>query len=78
MVATKLYTKWVEAVVLKKASSISVANVLRENVVCRFRVPGRIISNNGAPFLNKDVRYLTEWYSIIHITSTPYYPKGNG
>ena len=33
---------------------------------------------SGTPFLNKDVHCLTEWYSITHTTSTPYYPKGNG
>ena len=54
------------------------ANFLRENKICCFRVPNKIISDNGTPFLNKDVRRLTEWYSISHMTSTPYYPKGNG
>ena len=54
------------------------ANFLRENIICHFGAPNKIISDNGIPFLNKDVRHLTEWYSISHTTSTPYYPKGNG
>ena len=33
---------------------------------------------SGTPFLNKDARHLTEWYSITQMTFTPYYPKGNG
>ena len=78
LVATKLFTKWVEAVTLKKAIGSSVANFLRENIICRFGVPNKIISNNDTTFLNKDVRHLTEWYSISHMISTPYYPKGNG
>ena len=63
---------------MKKVTGSSVANFLRENIICRFGVPSKIISDNGTPFLNKDVRYLIEWYSISHMTSTPYYLKGNG
>ena len=54
------------------------ANFLRENIICCFRVPNKIIFDNGTPFLNKDVRCLTEWCSISHMTFTPYYLKGNG
>ena len=78
MVVTELFTKWVEAVAMKKAIGSSVANFLRENIICRFGVSNKIISNNNTLFLNKDVRCLTTWYSISHKTSTPYYPKGNG
>ena len=63
---------------MKRVTGSSVANFLRENIVCRFGVPSKIISNNGTPFLNKDVRRLIEWYSISHTTSTPYYLKRNG
>ena len=76
MVATKLFTKWVEVVAMKKAIGSLMANFLRENIICRFGVPNQIISDNDTPFLNKDVRCLIEWYSIAHTTSTPYYPKG--
>ena len=78
LVATELFTKWVEAVTLKKATSSSVANFLWENIICRFGVPNKIISDNSTPFLNKDVCHLTNWYFISHIAFTPYYPKGNG
>ena len=45
---------------MKKATSSSVANFLKENIICHFEVPNKIIFNNGTTFLNKDVRYLTE------------------
>jgi len=60
LVATELFTKWVEVVAIKKVIGSSVANFLRENIICRFGVPKKIISDNGTPFLNKDVRHLTE------------------
>ena len=59
LVATALFTRWVEAVAMKKAMDCLVSNFLRENIVCHFGVPTKIISNNGKPFLNKDVRRLT-------------------
>ena len=63
---------------MKKATCSSMANFLKENIICCFGVPNRIISDNGTPFLNKDVPHLIEWYSISHMTLIPYYPNGNG
>ena len=57
---------------MKKAMGSSVANFLRENIICHFGVSNKIISDNGTPFLNKDVRRLTEWYSISYTTLTPF------
>ena len=37
-----------------------------------------MISDNGTPFINKDIKGLTEAYCIKHGRSTPYYPQGNG
>ena len=62
MVATKLFTEWVEVMAMKKAIGSLVANFLRENIICHFGVPSKIIFDNGTPFLYKNVRRLTEWY----------------
>ena len=60
LVATKLFTKWVEAVAMRKATGNSVANFLRENIICHFGVPSKIISDNDTLFLDKDVCHLIE------------------
>ena len=60
LVATKLFTKWVEAMATKKATGSLVANFLSKNIIFHFGVPNTIISNNGTPFRNKDVCRLTE------------------
>jgi len=62
---------------MKKATSSSMANFMRENMICCFRVPNKFIYDNDTPFLNNDVCRLTKQYSITHTSSTPYYPKGN-
>ena len=48
-----------------------------ENDITRFEIPKRLISDNGTPFVNKNVRSLSEKYCIKHKRSTPYYPQGN-
>ena len=37
-----------------------------------------MISDNETPFINKDMKGLTEAYCIKHGRSTPYYPQENG
>ena len=33
-----------------------------ENIITRFGVPHKVISNNGTPFVNKEVRKMLEYY----------------
>ena len=73
LITTEYFTKWVEAIPLKKATRAAVANFIREHIVCRFGIPHRIINDNGTPFINKDVRRVVEQYGIKHRWSTPYY-----
>jgi len=39
-----------------------VANFIKENIIVRFGVPQRIISDNGTLFVNKEVRKMLEFY----------------
>ncbi|KAH7838883.1 hypothetical protein Vadar_032240 [Vaccinium darrowii] len=78
LAATEVSTKWVEAVPLRNATGTTVAQFIKENIICRFGIPKVILSNNGTPFINKDVGALLQSCSIEHQTSTPYYPQGNG
>jgi hypothetical protein len=78
LAATEYFTKWVEAIPLRKATGVAVANFIREHIITRFGIPYKIISDNGTPFVNKDVREMLEHYRIKHRRSTPYYPQGNG
>uniref|UniRef100_A0A2N9FVD9 Integrase catalytic domain-containing protein n=1 Tax=Fagus sylvatica TaxID=28930 RepID=A0A2N9FVD9_FAGSY len=78
LAATEYFTKWVEAIPLRKGTGAAVANFIREHIITRFGIPHKIISDNGTPFVNKDVREVLEHYRIKHRRSTPYYPQGNG
>uniref|UniRef100_A0A2N9F1C8 Uncharacterized protein n=1 Tax=Fagus sylvatica TaxID=28930 RepID=A0A2N9F1C8_FAGSY len=78
LVATEYFTKWVEAIPLRKATGAAVANFIREHIITRFGIPYKLITDNGTPFINKDVREMLEHYRVKHRRSTPYYPQGNG
>ena len=59
---------------MKKATGAAVANFIRDHIITRFGILKRLISDNGTPFINKDIKGLTEAYCIKHGRSTPYYP----
>ena len=50
----------------------------QRNIILRFEVPHKIISDNGMPFVNSDVRKMLEFYQVKHHRTSPYYPQGNG
>jgi len=78
LVATEYFTKWIEAIPLKKATGATVENFIQEHNITRFGIPKRLISDNRTPFINKDMKNLTKAYYIKHGRSTSYYPQGNG
>ena len=66
LVATKYFTKWVEAVPLRKATRGAMTNFIKENIIVRFGVPHRIINDNDTPFVNSDVKRMLESYQVKH------------
>ncbi|XP_023928073.1 uncharacterized protein LOC112039430 [Quercus suber] len=77
LAATEYFTKWVEAIPLKKATRAVVVNFIREHIITWFGIPKRLISDNGTLFINRDMKNLTESY-LKHERSTLYYLQGNG
>uniref|UniRef100_A0A2N9G246 Integrase catalytic domain-containing protein n=1 Tax=Fagus sylvatica TaxID=28930 RepID=A0A2N9G246_FAGSY len=55
-----------------------VANFIREYIITHFSIPYKLITDNGTPFINKDMQEVLEHYRVKHRRSTPYYPQGNG
>ena len=53
-----------------------VARFLENNIICWFRVPQEIISDNGSHFRGEVWRVIEE-YSIKHHKSSPYRPQAN-
>ncbi|XP_026377848.1 uncharacterized protein LOC113272174 [Papaver somniferum] len=75
--ATEYFTKWLEAIPLRGTTGATIADFIKEYIICRFGVLKHIITDNDTPFANKQVRELLEEYGIKQVFSTIYYPQGN-
>ena len=71
LVAIEYFTKWAEAVPLRKVTGGAVANFIKEDIIITFGVPHKIISDNDTPFVNNDVRKMLEFYQVKHHRSSP-------
>ena len=50
LIAINYFTKWVEAKALATITEAKVRSFVWKNIVCRFRIPQTIISDNGRQF----------------------------
>ncbi|XP_075478840.1 uncharacterized protein LOC142519694 [Primulina tabacum] len=78
LVAVDYFSKWVEAEPLAKITEHEVLKFLWKNIVYRFGVPRRLISENGRQFQGKEI---TSWCREMKMTqsfTSVAYPQANG
>jgi ribonuclease HI len=78
LVAIDYFTKWVEAASYANVTKQVVARFLKRDIICRYGVPERIITDNGSNLNNKMMAELCRDFKIEHHNSSPYRPKMNG
>lgn len=78
LVATDFFTKWIEAVPLKKAEQKDVIDFVKENIIHRFGIPESITTDQGTMFTGSEMRAFAEDYGIKLLNSSPHYPQSNG
>lgn len=78
LTATDYFTKWVEAIPVKNATSEIVCRFLKENIISRYGVPFKIVTDNAATFSSFEISQFCFEYSILLTHSFDYYPQGNG
>jgi len=64
IVAVEYFTKWIEAEPVAVISGSRVRKFIWKNIICRFSVPRRIISDNGTLFACSHVRQLCDEVGI--------------
>ncbi|KAJ0480493.1 putative nucleotidyltransferase, Ribonuclease H [Helianthus annuus] len=77
IVAVDYFTKWVEAKALASTTSAVVKRFIWEQIICRFGLPLRIITDNVTNFAADD---LERWFKELHIEhtfSSVAHPQGN-
>ena len=77
LVAIDYFTKWVEAVSYANVTRKMVTRFIKQNLICRYGVPSRIITDNGSNLNNKMMKELCDNFKIKHHNSSPYRPKMN-
>ena len=76
-VAIEKFTNWPEVAAVRKVTAQPAIKFLKE-LVCRFRVPARIITNNGTQFTSRAfMQYVHALRSKISFASIAH-PRSNG
>jgi hypothetical protein len=72
------FTKWVEAIPMKRVTSKDVINFIKEHVIHRFGIPETITIDGGSVFISEELWKFTADVRIKLIRSSPYYAQANG
>ena len=78
LVAIDYFMEWVEAEALATITETKVQNFVWKNIVCRFRIPKTIISDNGRQFDSQAFRSFCSNLGIRNKYSSLGHPQANG
>jgi len=78
LVAIDYFTKWVEAASYANVTRKVVVKFIKKELICRYGIPERIITDNATNLNNQMMSELCEEFQIKHHNSSPYRPKMNG
>ncbi|XP_057814019.1 uncharacterized protein LOC131027940 [Cryptomeria japonica] len=78
LTAMDYFTKWVEAIPVKKTTSEIVCTFLKDNILIRFGVPQKIVTNNESNFSSSELSLFCYDHGISLAHASDYYPRGNG
>ena len=60
LVAIDYFTEWVEAASYKSVTQAVVGQFLKHNIICRYSMPGKLITDNGANLNRKMIQQLCQ------------------
>ena len=78
LVAIDYFTKWVKAASFASVTKNVVARFIKQNLICRYGILERILTDNGTNLNNTMITTLCEQFKIQHHNSSPYRTKMNG
>ena len=76
--AIDYFTKWVEAASYANVTKQVVIRFIKNQIICRYGIPSKIITDNGSNLNNNMVEALCKEFKIAHHNSSPYRHKMNG
>jgi len=78
LVAIDYFTTWVEVASYANVTKQVVVKFIKNQIVYRYGIPSRIITDNGTNLNNKMMKELCDDFKIEHHNSSPYRPQMNG
>jgi hypothetical protein len=78
LLATIYFTKWVEAIPLKKVTFENMVEFVKEHIIYRFGISQAITTDQGTQFTSSEFRDFAESMGIRLLNSSPYYDQANG
>jgi hypothetical protein len=78
LTTTDYFMKWRKTMAPKKADVEELVRFLKDNILSRFGVPDKFITDNGLIFIGSKFTEFYGQYGIIMDQSWNYYPQGNG
>jgi transposase InsO family protein len=78
LLATDYFTKWVEAIPLKKVTSENMVELVKEHIIYRFGIPQTITTDQGTQFTSSEFRDFVKSMGIKLLNYSPYYAQANG
>jgi hypothetical protein len=78
IVAIDYGSKWCEAKAVHDFTALTTAKFLVDQLICRFGIPSKILSDQGRNFESKLIDELCKSLKIKKLRSSPYHPACNG
>ncbi|KAK9079767.1 hypothetical protein SSX86_001440 [Deinandra increscens subsp. villosa] len=78
IVAVDYFTKWPEVKAVATITDKQVVNFVWEQIVCRYGLPGKIVSDNGKQFADNPFRSWCRELQITQIFTSVAHPQANG
>ncbi|GJZ86758.1 reverse transcriptase domain-containing protein [Tanacetum coccineum] len=78
IVAMDYFTKWIETKAVATISGSQMKKFVWDNIVCRFRLPREIISDNGKQFSGDPFKNWCEKLNIVQRFASVKQPQSNG
>nr|GEU67343.1 reverse transcriptase domain-containing protein [Tanacetum cinerariifolium] len=72
------FTKWIEAKAVETTTGNQVKKFAWDNIVCRFGLPGEIVSDNGKQFSDNPFKDWCEKLNITQRFASVKHPQSNG
>ena len=78
IVGIDYFTKWLEAKALATITEKNVRSFIWRSIICMFRIPRVLVSDNGKQFDNVSFRDFCSQLGIRNYYSSPAHPQANG